>query len=401
MEVQAKEIVLKEISELRPSPKNRNKHSDEQIERLKQIIQYQGFRNPIIVSNRSGYIVAGHGRLMAASKLGMTHVPVIYEDFESEEQEYAAGVSDNSIASWAELDLKGIHLDLPELAPFDINLLGIKDFKFEPDPETNENDPDATPEPPKEAKSKLGELWTLGNHRLLIGDCTVRENVERLMNGEKADMVFTDPPYGMNLQADYSKMHNPVSENSSAKAKVGTAGGRWSNIHGDDKPFNPSHILELFSGVSEIFLWGGDYYCDKLPIGTFIVWDKNNGNESADNMIGNAYELCWSKQKHKRVMARIFGRGTFGHDKVKVHPTQKPTQLAEWFWQRWGKDSKLIWDGYLGSGSTLIACEKTQRKCYGMEIEPLYGDVILTRWAKYTGKDPVREDGVKWSELNA
>ena len=132
MEIRAKEVKLVPISHLRPNPKNRNKHSDEQVSRLAEIIKYQGFRSPIIVSNRSGYMVAGHGRLMAAVKLGMTEVPVLYQDFDSEEQEYAAQVSDNAIASWAELDLSGIHTDLPDLAPFDLDLLGIKNFQLEP-----------------------------------------------------------------------------------------------------------------------------------------------------------------------------------------------------------------------------------------------------------------------------
>lgn len=125
-------ISLVPIESIKPRPDNRNKHSEEQIERLCKIIQYQGFRDPLIVSNQSGLLVSGHGRLMAAQKLGMTHIPVVYQDFESEAQEYAAMVSENSIASWAELDLSGINADLGDLGPdFDIDLLGIEDFKID------------------------------------------------------------------------------------------------------------------------------------------------------------------------------------------------------------------------------------------------------------------------------
>jgi len=131
-EIRAKEIVMVPIADLRPNPKNRNRHSDEQIEQLAKIIEYQGFRIPLVVSNRSGLLIAGHGRLMAAKKAGMNVVPVIYQDFENESAEYAAQVSDNAIASWAELDLSGIHTDLPDLAPFDLDLLGIKNFQLEP-----------------------------------------------------------------------------------------------------------------------------------------------------------------------------------------------------------------------------------------------------------------------------
>ncbi len=132
MDIKSKEIKIVPIGELKPNPNNRNKHSEEQIERLAEIIKYQGFRSPIIVSNQSGFIVCGHGRTMAANKLGMQSVPVIYQDFESAEAEYSAQVSDNAIAAWAELDFAGINLDLQELGPdFDIDLLGIKNFTLD------------------------------------------------------------------------------------------------------------------------------------------------------------------------------------------------------------------------------------------------------------------------------
>lgn len=133
MEIKAKKIEKELVSKIKPNPKNRNNHSKEQIERLCKIIMYQGFRNPLIISNRSGYLVAGHGRLLAAKELGIKEVPVIYQDFDDEDQEYTAAVSDNAISSWAELDLSGINADIPELGPFDIDLLGIKDFTVVPE----------------------------------------------------------------------------------------------------------------------------------------------------------------------------------------------------------------------------------------------------------------------------
>lgn len=132
-QIQAKSVKLVPIDEIAPNPKNRNKHSPEQIERLADIIKYQGFRAPLIVSNRTGLLVAGHGRLMAAKKLGLKQVPVMHQDFESDEQEYAAQVSDNAIASWAELDLSGINTDLSDLGPdLNIDLLGIRGFSLDP-----------------------------------------------------------------------------------------------------------------------------------------------------------------------------------------------------------------------------------------------------------------------------
>lgn len=132
MEIKSKEIKLVPVSEIKPNPKNRNSHPMDQIQRLAEIIKTEGFRVPLIVSNRSGLLVSGHGRYESAKLLGLEKVPVVFQDFESEEQEFRVGVSDNAIASWAQLDLSGIHLDLPEMAPFDLDLLGIKNFQFEP-----------------------------------------------------------------------------------------------------------------------------------------------------------------------------------------------------------------------------------------------------------------------------
>lgn len=162
IEIDPKKLVLLPIDKLSPNPKNRNKHSKEQIDRLCDIIKYQGFRQPIIVSNRTGFIAAGHGRLLAAQKLGMTQVPVLYQDFESEEQEYAFHVSDNSIASWAELDLAGINADIGDLGPdFDLELLGIKDFTVDvadKEVEINEKELDENIETNQECPS-CGYKW--------------------------------------------------------------------------------------------------------------------------------------------------------------------------------------------------------------------------------------------------
>ena len=146
IEIQSKDIMLTPIDEIRVNSKNRNAHSAEQIDRLAKIIQYQGFRNPLIVSNRTGLLVAGHGRLMAAQKLGLTELPVMYQDFKDSDAEYAAMVSDNSIASWSELDLAGINADMADLGPMDLDLMGLPDFKV---------DPSELPTEPKQKKPKL------------------------------------------------------------------------------------------------------------------------------------------------------------------------------------------------------------------------------------------------------
>lgn len=402
--VHDKMVAIAELAGKR-NKKNRNTHPPEQIAELVEQFRFQGIRHPIIISNRTGLIVAGDGRFQAAQKMGMIAFPVDFQDFANEAEEFSFGIADNSIASWAQLDLKAIHLDLPDMEPFPLERLAIQGFELEPTP--GETDPDAVPEPPKVAKTKRGELWILGEHRLLIDDCTVKENIERLMAGERADMVFTDPPYGINLDTDYSFATNTYDN---VKSK---GGNKYTAVAGDAEDYDPTPILSAFPYCTEIFLWGADYFAERIPqknSGSWVVWDKRQNDEtddakaeSADKAFGSSFELCWSKTKHKRVFARIrsgiFGVNNEQGNSKRVHPTEKPVQLAEWFFDRWGKGAKNIWDGYLGSGSTLIACEKTNRRCFGMEIEPLYGDVILDRWEKFSGKKAVREDGTTWAEV--
>jgi DNA modification methylase len=340
---------------------------------------------------------------MAARTMGLERVPVHYQDFESDEQEFLFMVADNAIASQAELDLSAIHLDIGEMGPFDIELLGLKDFQFEPDPVTG--DPDAVPEVPKVAKTKRGELWLLGDHRLLIDDCTVKENVERLMGGEKADMVFTDPPYGDVDVIDKETGQYRVYNRSKLLGEVKSARNKYEQYGGDGE-FSFDKIFEVISSISDrLVVWGGN--CFPLPISTcWIVWDKAVSEDNGGNWFSDC-ELAWTNLKMPILKVRHVLQGYNKESKEdRFHPTQKPVDFIIKTFDRITSAARtkfpttVMADLFLGSGSTLIACEKTHRRCYGMEIEPLYGDVILTRWAKFTGKDPVREDGVKWNELN-
>ena len=242
------------------------------------------------------------------------------------------------------------------------------------------------------------------SHRLMCGDSTKVDDVEKLMNGEKADMVFTDMPYGMNLDTDYSSMKNNLDF---AKEKNFTGGKKYAQGKVDDfTPEMVNNIFACFNYVKEMFLFGADYFAELLPNkndGSWIVWDKRaNGNDdieqdlSSDKMYGSCFELCWSKNKHKRDIARIKWAGVFGTEKEfdhkRHHPTQKPTALVQWFLDRYSKDNQSIVDLFGGSGSTLIACEQLNRKCYTMELDKHYCDVIITRWENLTGKKAVKID---------
>jgi DNA modification methylase len=373
MIIQCKYDQLINVDDLKPYPKNRNKHSKEQIERLAQILIFQGIRAPIVVSKLSNCIVKGHGTLEAIKKNSWLKAPVVYQEFNSEEQEYAFVQSDNAIASWSELDLSGINSDLGDLGPdFDIDLLGIKDFTIDVADKDPGCDEDEVPTP-KEAKSVLGDIYILGNHRLMCGDSTAIDAVEKLMDGNKADMVFTDPPYGM-----------------SAVSKSGVLSKNYhSDIMNDDNVNVAKDAYRLCAGlgIEKLVFWGANYYSSALPDATcWLVWDKNNGQ--SDQM---DCELAWTNFKG---VTRQFTKAS--EKSNRVHPTQKPVELIQWCFERW--EAGQVIDLFGGSGSTLIACEKTNRKCFMMELDPHYCDVIVSRFCKYTKTNKVIRNGeeIEW-----
>ena len=232
----------------------------------------------------------------------------------------------------------------------------------------------------------------------MCGDSTDRANVELLMNGQKADMVFTDPPYGINLDTDLSSIKTEL------KGWKGQ-GGKYSKVIGDDKDYDQAHIFDMLGYVDEIFLWGGDYFAERIPNkndGAWFVWDKtiNQDKGSVTWNLGSMFELCWSKQKHKREVVRKLWAGLYGtetqDERSRIHPTQKPLEVCTWFINKFSKKDNTVIDLFLGSGSTLIACEQTDRICYGMELDPKYTDVIRRRWAKFVYPDRWEEE---WESL--
>jgi DNA modification methylase len=277
----------------------------------------------------------------------------------------------------SELDFNELkeEVDLPE-----IDFKQFEQSYFIEDPQDAEPQIDRAEELNKKWQVKTGDLWQIGEHRLLCGDSTKKEDVERVMGGEKADMVFTDPPYGMNLDADFSDMEG-----------IGK-GNKYQNVIGDSEDYDPDHIFRDFGYCKEIFLWGADYYAEKIPNrneGSWFVWDKTEGgvrtNTAYDKMFGSNFELCWSKQKHKRALARVMWKGIFGLSKEpehkRFHPTQKPIDLSNWFIEKFSKGNNIITDLFIGVGGVMVACQNLNRKCRGVEISPAYCAVILERMA--------------------
>lgn len=381
------------ISELKPYENNARKHAEADVEAIKKSIEEFGFNDPIGIWHDT--IVEGHGRLLAAQEIGMGEVPVIRLDHMTDEERRAYALAHNKTAELSDWDFEMLDTELEDIFDIDMSQFG---FDISADDEPIEIIEDEVPEiaPPM---VKLGDIWKLGEHRLICGDSTDVAVIDRLMDGVKADMVFTDPPYGMNLDTDFSKMHSENNHDFQASKKP-SKGGKYDSGKVDE--FHPEMINAVFkTGAEEIFLWGADYYAELLPnknSGSWIVWDKRmndtddlqDGGNAMDLGYGSCFELCWSKKRHKRDIARVKWSGLFGMEKddtqKRVHPTQKPIKLAGWFLDRYSKEGQVIIDLFGGSGSTLIACEQLNRKCYMCELDPKYCDVIIQRWENFTGE---------------
>jgi len=376
-------IVYKRVDEIIPYVNNPRKISQNAIDNVASSIKNFGFKVPIII-DKDNEIVAGHTRILAAKKLGMEEVPCIVADDLTDTQVKAFRIADNKTAEFSEWDFDLLEVELEglgdEFTGFDIDELGEL---FNDDTEVIEDDFDE--EPPEEPISKRGDIWQLGRHRLMCGDSTSEEDVAKLMNGVKADMVFTDPPYGMNLDTDYSKMEGN-----------GRKGKTYSKVIGDNEDFKDDLIETVFKNFNyckEIFLWGVDYYFDLIPNfknGNLIVWDKTlQTNGDAD--YNSEFELLWTKNRHKKEVIHFNWFRYFGLSqqdiKTREHPTQKPLQVITPFIEKYSNENDIIVDIYGGSGSTLIACEQLNRICYMMELDPKYVDVIVNRYISFKESD--------------
>lgn len=386
------------IDVLIPYAKNAKQHPPEQVERIANSIKRFGWQQPIVV-DKDNVVIIGHGRLFAAKELLLDTVPVVYADNLTEDEVNALRLADNKTneSAW---DFSALE---EELAALDIAGIDMTQFGFDDlsaiGGATSEIIEDEPPEIPEEPKAKRGEIYQLGDHRLMCGDSTSVDDIQTLLDGQNVDMIYTDPPYGMNLDTDFSSMKNHLD----FAAEKGFVGGK-KYAQGIVDDFTPEMIDSVFSvDAAEVFLWGADYYAELLPdrnAGSWVVWDKRaNGNDdiaedyASDKMYGSCFELCWSKNRHKRDIARVKWAGVFGTeqepDKRRFHPTQKPVGLSTWFIERFSKVGQTVLDLFGGSGSTLLACEQTGRRCYMMELDPHYVDVIIKRWEDFTGQKAV------------
>lgn len=389
MEIRCLHDELVDPAHLKRHPKNRNKHPPDQIKRLAEIIRYQGWRHPITVSKQSGFITKGHGRLDAALHLKCVKVPVEYQDYDSDEQEYADVQADNAIASWAELDLSGINADVADLGPdFNIDLLGIEGFTIDVADKGGNGDPDTIPEPPKKPKTKPGDIYRLGASRLLCGDSTKEADVVRLMAGEMADMVWTDPPYNVAYEGktkDALKIENDSMDDQQFFAFLLAAFRASLGVT------NPGGAIYIAHADSE----GANFRMAMKGAGWLLkqclIWVKQN-------MVMGRQDYHWRHEPilygwapgashswftdRKQTTVLEFDRPARNGE----HPTMKPIALIEYMLGNSCPPGGLVFDGFGGSGSTLIAAVKTQRRANLIELDPIYCDVIVKRWEEFTGQ---------------
>ena len=374
-------ITLIEINNLNPAEYNPRQINNKQYEDLKASMEKFGCVDPIIINinpDRQNVVVGGHQRLRILRELGAEKVPTVSVNL-SEEDERELNVRLNKSGGEWDMDILANEFDVVDLKEW-----GFKDielgFNIDKIVEGNTED-DYIPEV-KESRVKLGEVWQLGKHRLMCGDSTKESDVNKLMNGEKADMVFTDPPYGISI---VDKNTNKVGASNLAKNQ------EYSEVIGDDTTETAKNFYNtcVSLGMENFIIWGGNYFIDFLPFSSsWIVWDKRgemNSNNFADG------EMAWcSFHTRVRIYKQIWnGMIREGESGKRVHPTQKPLRtLSEIIKDHIKGD--VIYDGFLGSGSTLIACEKTNRICYGMELDTKYCDVIIERWEQFTGQKAKR-----------
>ena len=364
------------------------------IDSIKDDPEYLEHEMPHVIKHGDVYVVLnGNQRLRALKELGYKEVPVtIYPDDTPPDVIKARIIKSNHGYGKDDMDMLGNEWSDMPLDDWGIDL---PDDWLEQEPEIEEDEaPEVSDEPPV---SKLGEIYQLGRHRVMCGDSTDNLNIAKLLDGEKADMVFTDPPYGIDLDTDNTK----ISSGWTGVVK-GATNKKYSKVINDDVVYDSSHIFRDFDYVKEIFLWGANYFADTLPNLTkssWIVWDKTN--DATIYTIGSEFELLWSRQKHRQEIIRTRWAGAMGTEtqdiKKRAHPTQKPLECLTPIINKYSKDNSAVIDLFLGSGSTLIACEQTDRTCYGMELDPKYVDVIRKRYAKFAAVDDQLPEN--WEEL--
>lgn len=372
------------IDSIKPYENNAKIHTEEQVAQIMRSIQEFGMNDPIAIWSEDNIIIEGHGRLMACKELGMEEVPIIRLDDLTDEQRKAYTLIHNQTTMNTGFDVDILNAELESI---DIDM---SDFGFEIELDEIEEEKeiieDEIPEVPEEPKAKLGDIYQLGNHRLMCGDSTSIDDISKLLNSNKINMVYTDAPYGISIVND--KTHK-VGAGNLAKNK------EYLQVKGDDTTDTAKEFYNncISLGINNFIMWGGNYFTDFLPFSpSWLIWDKRvdmNSNNFADG------EMAWCSFKTPvRIYHQLWnGMIREGEHEDRVHPTQKPVKMQTEILKDFTNENDNILDGFGGSGSTLMACEQTNRNCFMIEYEPHYIDVIIQRWENFTGKKAVKLNG--------
>ena len=371
------------VGDLIPYVNNSRTHSDEQVTQVASSIKEFGFTNPILIDDDGG-IIAGHGRLMAAKKLGLVEVPCIRLGHLSEAQRKAYVIADNQLALNSGWDLDTLKLEIDRLGEldFDIELLGFDDDFLTSliieEPGEGLTDEDAVPEAPETPTTVEGDVWILGNHRLMCGDSTSIDSVDTLMGGHKVDMLFTDPPYNVAFNGRSGK-HDVIKNDNLSDGDFSTfIDDVIQTIKTIDPPIYYIWCNWNFYGILQ----------NQLEYKTCVVWAKNVFG------LGNGYrhqhEFCLFNGKIDGHIKNESDLWSIKKDSKYMHPTQKPVELSVRAFSNHIKQKNVL-DLFGGSGSTLIGAEQTGRNAFVMELDPKYCDVIIKRWQEFTGKQAINE----------
>jgi len=388
-----------DINTIKPYENNPRKLKDSAIEKVAMSLKEYGFRQPIVV-DKDRIIVVGHTRYRASKKLGFKEVPITIADNLTPEQINAYRIADNRTAEESEWDSELLKMEIKDLEAkdFKLDLLGfnedqLNDMLFEE--KQGLTDEDEVPEAPEEPISKLGDIWILGKHKLICGDSTILNNYEKLFNENKADLLMTDPPYNVDYEGktkdkltiqndsknddDFLQFLTDAFNNCSIHLKLGCS---FYIFHSD------WYGLEFRQSIKN----------SDLELKQNLIWAKNS-------MVMGRQDYQWQHEPCLYGWKRGASHSWYSDrkqttiikydrpSKSKLHPTMKPVGLVEYLIKNSSKQEDIILDPFLGSGTTIIACEKQSRICYGIELDPKYCDVIIKRWENFTGKKAELENG--------
>lgn len=395
----ADNVVKRSVSSLIPYARNSRTHSDEQVAQIAASIKEWGWTTPVLTDDE-GMIIAGHGRVLAARKLGLKEIPVMVATGWTDAQKKAYVLADNQLALNAGWDMDLLKVEIQELdgLDFDLDLIGFDDKTLAGllnDPTEGETDPDDTPEPPADPVSVLGDVWILGKHRIICGSSTDAHTVEKVLSGVKPHLMVTDPPYGVEYSADWRD-----------DALGGKKGGRATGKVKNDDQADWREAWALFPG-DVVYVWHAGNMahivaesllaCD-FGIRSQIIWAKSQF------VIGRGdyhphHEPCWYAVRKGKPGQYDGGRKQstlWQIDKPRKsetgHSTQKPVECMKKPIENNSSPGQAIYEPFSGSGTTIIACEMTGRCCYAIELNPAYVDVAVTRWEAFTGQKAVHEE---------